>query len=133
MDKIKIYTNETCPYCKSIKEEFNKENIKFEERIGKDWESKWQEVVNLTGMPTVPTVEYNNEYFVPGRDFGNGQQLIKMLEAYADSPHEQSKRIFERVKTLNYNMGQAFQRVDQLLRQIENKLNIKENEHKSTS
>ena len=133
MNKIIIYTNKTCPYCKAIKEEFNEENIKFEERIGEDWESEWQEVVSLTGMPTVPTIEYNNEYFVPGRDFGNPQQLINMLKNYTDSPYEQSKRTFERVKTLNYNMHQAFTRMDQLLRQIETKLNIKEDEHKSTN
>ena len=86
---------------------------------------QWQEIVNLTGIPTVPTIEYNNEYFVPNRDFGTPQQLVIMLKAYTDSPYKQSKRIFERVKTLNYNMGQAFQRMDQLLKQIENKLNIK--------
>ena len=88
-------------------------------------EVEWQTVVNLTGIPTVPTIEYNDEYFVPGRDFGNSQQLVSMLRSHADSPYEQSKRTFERVKTLNYNMGQAFQRMDQLLKQIETKLNIK--------
>ena len=29
MDTIIIYTNETCPYCKSIKEELTKANIEF--------------------------------------------------------------------------------------------------------
>ena len=130
---MKIYTNETCPYCKAIKEELEKEDVKFINMDTTEHEVEWQEVVNLTGIPTVPTIEYNNEYFVPGRDFGNGQQLIKMLEVYTDSPHEQSKRAFERVKTLNYNMHQAFTRMDQLLKQIETKLNIKEDEHKSTS
>ena len=38
----------------------------------------------------------------------------------------------EKIKTLNYNMSMAFNRTDQLLKQIENKLNI-EDEHKSTS
>jgi len=132
-NKIIVYTNETCPYCKSVKEELTKENIEFEEKISKNWENEWQEIVNLTGIPTIPTIEYSDEYFVPGRDFGNPQQLVSMLRSHADSPYEQSKRAFERVKTLNYNMGQAFQRMDQLLRRIETKLNIKENEHKSTN
>ena len=133
MNKIIIYTNEQCAYCKSIKEDFNKNDIEFEEKSSTVWKDEWQEIVNLTGMPTVPTVKYNNEYFVPGRDFGNGEQLISMLKAYTDSPYKQSKRVFERIKTLNYNIHQAFVRMDQLLKQIENKLNIKENEHKSTS
>ena len=122
---IKVYTNETCPYCKQVKEELTKNNVEFTNMNTVEHKDQWQEIVNLTGIPTVPTIEYNNEYFVPNRDFGTPQQLVIMLKAYTDSPYKQSKRIFERVKTLNYNMGQAFQRMDQLLKQIENKLNIK--------
>ena len=122
---IKVYTNETCPYCKQVKEELTKNNVEFTNMNTVEHKDQWQEIVNLTGIPTVPTIEYNNEYFVPNRDFGPPQQLVIMLKAYTDSPYKQSKRIFERVKTLNYNMGQAFQRMDQLLKQIENKLNIK--------
>ena len=128
MNKIRIYTNQTCPYCKAVKEELEKEDIKFINMDTTEHEVEWQIVVNLTGVPTVPTIEYNDEYFVPGRDFGNPKQLVSMLRSHADSPHEQSKRTFERVKTLNYNMGQAFQRMDQLLRQIETKLNVEEND-----
>lgn len=125
MEKIIIYTSETCPYCKTVKEKLTAGNIEFEEKIGNEHLDDWQEVINLTGMPTVPTIKLNDEYFVPGRDFGNPEQLIDMLNNYTDSPYDQSKRNYERVKTLNYNMGQAFTRVDQLLRQIETKLNIK--------
>ena len=128
MDRIKIYTNETCPYCKSIKEELDKKDIKFINMDTIEYKAEWQIIVNLTGMPTVPTIEYNDEYFVPGRDFGSPQQLISMLETHTKSPYEQSKRTLERVKTLNYNMGNAFQRMDQLLRQIETKLNVEEND-----
>jgi len=129
MNKIIIYSNETCPYCKSIKEDFKKQNIKFEERIGEKWLSEWQEVINLTGMPTVPTIKYGTEYFVPGRDYNNGQQLIEMLKNYTDSSYKDSKRALEKLKTLNYNTHQAFTRMDQLLKQIEIKLNINKNEH----
>jgi glutaredoxin len=128
MDRIKIYTNETCPYCKSIKEELDKKDIKFINMDTIEYKAEWQVIVNLTGMPTVPTIEYNDEYFVPGRDFGSPQQLISMLEIHTKSPYEQSKRTLERVKTLNYNMGNAFQRMDQLLRQVETKLNVEEND-----
>ena len=79
--KIIIYTNETCPYCKQIKEKFNEKNIEFENRITKDYTEEWQSVTNLTGMPTVPTVKYNGEYFVPGRDFPNPDRLIDIFIA----------------------------------------------------
>jgi|TARA_R100000030_G_scaffold8892_1_gene6131 glutaredoxin len=125
MNKIIIYTNETCPYCKQVKEKLNENNIKFTERLTKDWKDKWQEIVNLTGIPTVPTIETENIYS-PGRDFGSPEHLVNILNNQQPCKYSDSRQILEKIKTLNYNMGQAFQRTDQLLRQIENKLNIKE-------
>tara|TARA_R100001463_G_scaffold99977_2_gene154428 strand:- start:338 stop:715 length:378 start_codon:yes stop_codon:yes gene_type:complete len=124
MKTIEIYTNKTCPYCKQIKEEMTKQGVVFENKDTSENKSEWQEIVNLTGIPTVPTIKCNDEYFVPNRDFGSPEQLVIMLKTYSDSPYNQSKRIFEKIKTLNYNMGQAFQKMDQLIRQIETKLNI---------
>ena len=132
MSEIIIYTNEQCSYCKQIKEELNKNNIEFKEKLTKDWMEKWQEIVNLTGMAMVPTVEYNDEFFIPGRDFQNAQQLINILETFKNSSYTESKRILERMKTFNYNINIAFGRLDQLLKQIETKIN-KEDEYKSTS
>tara|TARA_R110002020_G_scaffold41145_1_gene121391 strand:- start:176 stop:580 length:405 start_codon:yes stop_codon:yes gene_type:complete len=130
-NKILIYANKNCPYCKAVKEEFNKNNIEFKNIDTVEQEDKWREVVNLTGVPTVPTIEYNNEYFVPGRDYGSADQVVGMIKTFTNSPHEQSKRVFERLKTLNYNIHQAFTRMDQLLRQVETKLNT--DEHESTN
>ena len=132
MDKIIIYTNNTCGYCKQIKEELEKANLEFENKLTTENESEWQKVVNLTGMPTVPTLVYNDEYFVPGRDFQTAQQIAARLLSFETPKCTQSRRTFERVKTLNYNINVAFGRLDQLLRQIETKIN-KEDEHKSTS
>ena len=122
MNKIIIYTNSTCGYCKQIKEELEKVNLKFENRITSENENEWQDVVNLTGMATVPTLIYDEEYFVPGRDFQNAKQLADRLKSFETSKYTQSQRTFERVKTLNYNISIAFNRVDQLLKQIETKI-----------
>jgi len=132
MDKIIIYTNNTCGYCKQIKEELEKANLEFENKLTTENESEWQEVVNLTGMPTVPTLVYNDEYFVPGRDFQTAQQIAARLLSFETPKYTQSQRTFERIKTLNYNMNLAFGKLDQLLRQIETKIN-KEDEYKSTN
>jgi glutaredoxin len=123
--KIEIYTNETCPYCKSIQEELTKAEIQFENKDTSEHKDEWQEVMNLTGMFNVPTVKYNNEFFAPGRDFGNHIQLINLLNSKEKSKYSDSRRAIEKIKTLNYNIGQAFQRMDKLLKQIETKLNIK--------
>jgi len=126
-----IYTNPTCPYCKAIKEELNKANIEFNERLTKDWLSNWQSINNLTGMPTVPTIEYMNEYFVPGRDFQNPQQLMNILKTFESNDYDYSKRSLERIKTLNFHINIAFGKLDKLLREIETKIN--KDEHKSTN
>ena len=130
--KLEIYTNETCPYCKQIKEELTKNNIDFEDKLTSDFEDEYQSIVSLTGMPTVPTIKYANEYFLPGRDFQNPQQLTNLLETFEVSKYDDSRRVLERVKTLNFHINTAFGRLDQLLRKIETKLNT-EDEHKSTS
>jgi len=133
MDKITIYTNETCPYCKSIKEELTKADIKFENKFTNENEKEWQKIVNLTGVPTVPTVKYGDDFLTPQRDFGNPQHLINILNNESGSEYSYSRRTFEKMKTLNSNINTAFNRLDQLLRKIETKLNTEENEHKSTS
>ena len=131
MNKIEIYTNETCPYCKQIKEELTNKNIDFENKSTPDFAEEWQDVINLTGMPTVPTIKCNNEYFIPGRDFQSPQQLINLLETFKDSSFSETRKTLERMKTLNFHINTAFGRMDQLLRQIETKIN-KKDEYKST-
>ena len=130
MNKIEIYTNSTCGYCKTLKDELAKNNIEFEEKLTTDYKDEYQAIVNLTGLATTPTIKYKEEYFVPGRDYQNPQQLINILQTFPDSSHDYNKRTLERVKTLNYNMSIAFGKLDQLLRQIETKINT--DEHKST-
>ena len=125
---ITIYTNSTCGYCKQLKDELTKNDIEFKEKLISEFTVEWQDVVNLTGLPTTPTIKYKEEYFVPGRDYQNPQQLINILQTFPDSSHDYNKRTLERVKTLNYNMSVAFGKLDQLLRQIETKINT--DEHK---
>ena len=131
MNKIEIYTASTCGYCKQLKDELTKNNIDFEEKLTTDFKDEYQAIVNLTGLPTTPTIKYEGEYFVPGRDYSNPQQLVNLLETFQLSEHDDSRRVLERIKTLNFHINSAFGRLDQLLRKIETKLNT-EDEHKST-
>ena len=119
MNKIEMYTNETCPYCKQLKEKLTKKNINFENKLTSDFAEEWQDIVNLTGIPTVPTIKCNDEYFIPGRDFQNPQQLVSLLEAFKNSLFTEERRTFERIKTLNFHINTAFGKLDQLLKQIE--------------
>jgi len=121
----------SCGYCKTIKEELTKNNIEFEEKLNTEFEEEWTKVAALTKMATTPTVYYKNNYFVPGRDFQSAKQLADRLKSFETPKYTQSRRTFERVKTLNFHMNTAFSRLDQLLRKIETKINT--DEHKSTN
>ena len=50
MNKIEIYTNENCNYCKQVKEEFGKNDIEFIEKLTSNFADEYQQIVNLTGM-----------------------------------------------------------------------------------
>jgi len=134
MEKIIIYTQETCGYCKVVKDALNKENIEFEERLTNEHLNDWKKITSLTNMPTTPTIYYKENYFVAGRDFPNPEVLINILKDFVNIGDVSLFKVLENIKTLNFNMGNAFGRLDQLLRKIETKLNTEEkDEHKSTS
>ena len=124
-NKIIIYTNETCPYCQLVKEELDKNNIEYINKLTNENLDEWQNITNLTGIPQVPTLFFKNNYFAPGRDFGNQQHLISIIKEFKQSNISYDRLAFERVKTLNYNINVAFGRLDQMLRQIEDKLKNK--------
>ena len=131
--KIVVYTSETCPYCNTIKETLEKNDIKFTEKLISEYKKEWSDISSLTNMSQTPTIIINNEYFVPGRDFFNPEHLINIIKEFKESKFDYSIRSFERIKSLNFNILTAFNRLDTTLRNIETKLNKEENEHKSTN
>tara|TARA_R100000655_G_scaffold45982_1_gene82831 strand:- start:1658 stop:2053 length:396 start_codon:yes stop_codon:yes gene_type:complete len=130
MDKIIIYTNETCPYCKSVKQVFDEADIKYEERNTDKFRDKYNEITSLTGIPTVPTIVYKNNYFVGGRDFPNPQVLIDILKNFKPSGFNETTRLLEKLNTMNFYTSQAFNRIEQKINEIQTKIN--KDEHKST-
>ena len=126
MEKLTIYTNESCPYCKTIKETLEKEKIKFNERLISEFGEEWNNIGDLIGVSQLPTLVFNEEHFVPGRDFFNPEHLVSIIKASKKSKFDYSVRSFERIKTLNFNIFNAFNRLDLTLKNIENKLNDEE-------
>ena len=126
MEKITIYTQSACGYCKTIKDALDKNNIEFEEKLTGEWKDEWQKINSLTNMPTTPTIHYKENYFVAGRDFPSPEVLINILKNFNGNNDVSLFKVLENIKTLNYNMATAFGRLDQLLRQVEQKVNKKE-------
>ena len=133
MEKIIIYTNDTCPYCKQVIEYFDNNDVKYTNKVTSEFKEEFNEISNLIDMGQVPLIEYKNQYFAPARDFPNPQILVNILKSFKESSFSETRQLLEKVKTLNFNMSQAFVRLDQRLTQIENKLNTEENGNKSTS
>ena len=84
MNEIVIYTNEQCPYCKQVKEELDKNKIKYINKLTSEFKDEWREVADLTGVPQVPTLFFKNNYFAPGRDFGNQQHLVNLIKEFKE-------------------------------------------------
>ena len=123
MEKITIYTQSACGYCKTIKDALDKNNIEFEEKLINEHLDEWQKINSLTNMPTTPTIHYKENYFIAGRDFPSPEILINILNSFNGTNDVSLFKVLENMKTLNYNMATAFGRLDQLLRQIEQKVN----------
>ena len=133
-NKIEVYTNKTCPYCKAIKEALTKDSIEFTEKDTTEFKEEWEDVANLTYIPTVPTLYYKNRYWVPGRDFNGAPNLINLLKKYKESEFSIELQTLERLKSFHYQMSVAFGRTDGVLKDIVKLIEKeKENEHKSTS
>ena len=130
--KIRIYTSKTCPYCEQVKKSLTESSIKFTEVDIIEYKDVWDGVKSLTAIPTTPTIEINNEFLLPGRDFFTPENLIEIISDFKESSYSENRRTLELIKTLNYNTYTAFNRLSAVLTTIENKLNTKD-EHKSTS
>ena len=128
-NEIIMYSSETCNYCAELKKQFNEKEIKYTEVEKEKNERDWYKVVDLTGLALLPTVIINDKYFVAGRDFGNPEQLINIIEyvtgpEYKKVPSE--TKVEESIKTFNYNINMFLTKVFHKLNSIEEKLNKKE-------
>jgi len=119
MKKITVYTNETCAYCKKVKEELTENNIKFKEVLVENAKEDWTRIVDLTGMGQLPTVLFNGEYLTPGRDFANEKTLVKLIQNKKASKFSEQTQSLEKLKTLTFNIHNAFGKISQLLTNIQ--------------
>ena len=101
MEKITIYTQGACGYCKTVKDALNKENIEFEEKLINEHPNDWSKINSLTNMPTTPTIHYKENYFVAGRDFPSPEVLINILRNFVSTGEVNSFKVFIFSKTLN--------------------------------
>ena len=132
--KIKVYTNSTCGHCANMKKALTDEKIEFTEVTLEDNQKEWGLVQLITGLGMFPTVKVNDTYFIPNRDFQRPEQMVEIIKN-VDKLEELSNdvKLIEAFKTLTFSFNSGFQRLFHQLSEINNKLNKKEDEHKSTN
>ena len=126
MKKATIYTNANCGYCTTIKNKFKEKEVEFVEKERAEYTTEWMQVSRLTGLPTFPTIEFNGNYYVPGRDYNNPDQIedhIKHFYNDMDGDYPNDIKLLEAVKTLTYTLTSAFTRLNQDLQQLKQQTN----------
>ena len=75
MAKVKVYSTPTCPYCFTLKEYLEENNIKFEDiNISNDKSAK-EEMIEKSGQMGVPVVDIDGKIIV-GFDREKINQLL---------------------------------------------------------
>ena len=121
LKEVTIYTHKNQQHCKQFIDHLTQEGIKFTEIDASEGEGldEWNKVVSITNLGMFPTVLVNQNFLVQRRDFQNGQQLIGAIQYFGNPKFENPTfegKIFEQMKTNNYNLFTRFQ-------QLEGKLN----------
>jgi glutaredoxin len=123
MKKITIYTNETCPYCKKIKEALDNDGgFDIENKLTSEFTGEYRQLSNLLGMGTVPLIVYDGNYLLPARDFRDEKHLVAILNSIIKSEFSFDEMTYQRLITLNYNISVAFNKFEDIIAKIELKM-----------
>ena len=119
--KVTIYISKNCGYCTTIKENFNEKEVKFTEKEISEHNGEWNEVSRLTGLPTTPTIEFNNNYYIPGRDFQNPDQIVDYIKDWDvknESDQFNDVKLLEAFKTLTFTLNMSLSKLQRDLQQF---------------
>ena len=88
MANVIVFTLKGCGHCTELKKELNDLDIPYSEIEISENEKIWNQVVKQTGHNALPTVfiglkdNENGPVFVPGRDFKDKNEIIKIIKGY---------------------------------------------------
>lgn len=116
LKEVTIYTHKDQQHCKQFTDMLTQEGIKFNEIDASEGEGldEWNKVVSITNLGMFPTVLVNENFLVQRRDFQNAQQLVGAIQYFGNPKFENPTfegKMFEQMKTNNYNL---FNRIQQL-------------------
>ena len=122
LNKVILYTQSTCPYCTQMKKAMDDEGIKYIEKEFTKFPKEWATVVDTTQVPVFPTIQIDDELLVPRRDFQQIPQAIQRVIIMADPNRviiSNEVKMIEGLKTLNYNMSNAFNNMSNSIKPLQ--------------
>ena len=123
LKEVIIYTHKDQAHLKQFTDALTQEGIKFTEIDASEGEGldDWNKVVSITNLNIFPTVLVNQNFLVQRRDFQNAQQLIGAIQYFGSPKFENPAfegRMFEQMKTNNFNLFQSIQQLQGRLNPI---------------
>jgi|TARA_R100000900_G_scaffold140282_1_gene120493 glutaredoxin len=119
---MKIYTNPSCHYCKKVKDALDAAEITYEEIITSENFTEWNDLLRITGLAVTPTIVFQEEVWLPNRDFRTPEELVARVKHFVDSPmpvlklEDRVDQLFNSVKNIALllnNLGQTIQQIQQ--------------------
>jgi len=79
---IKVYTTESCGFCKQIKELLTKDGVEFTEvNVNLDENvAEYTKIVEATDSDMVPMIRIGNEVLVPNVSFKSIEEAVKITK-----------------------------------------------------
>ena len=87
-NNIIIFTLDGCEYCDNLKNKLNNLNIPFQEFEITRNRTIWNQVIEQTGLDTLPTVFIREDYddtgpvYMPGRDYESQEEILEIIKSY---------------------------------------------------
>ena len=123
--KLKVYSQKNCKYCENIKEALEKEKFEFEMVEIDDNRDEWNELTRIIGMGMTPTIKFEEEVWVPSRDFRGPEELINRLKYFQEYPPKPVKEEEKMEMLLNglKNIAMSLNNLGMQLSNIHQKVN----------
>lgn len=84
MSTIKIFTIESCPYCKTLKNKLNAEGIEYKEYDADEHEDSFEKLSQKADSDNVPMIVVNKKLLVPEISFNTIDQAVSKVKNILD-------------------------------------------------
>ena len=121
---MKVYSQPTCHYCKKIKDVLEEANIEYEEIITSENTDEWNELIRITGLGMTPTIIFQDDIWLPNRDFRTPEELVARVKHFKDNPmkplhlEDRIEQVHNSVKNLTLLLTQMQQTIQRISTQV---------------